>query len=76
LPFDLKSDFIRRRYDGKTCVTQVRVGIVLRDGEAFGQFAVGSLHSTTATACQMWIIVGSGQACLPQRRSFCDLRTL
>ena len=32
-PFDLKLDVIRRGYDGKTCMTQARVGIVPRDGE-------------------------------------------
>jgi len=32
-PFDLKLDVLRRGYDGKTCMTQARVGIVPREGQ-------------------------------------------
>ena len=32
-PFDIRLDVIRRGYDGKTCMTQARVGIVPRAGK-------------------------------------------
>jgi len=54
-PFDLKLDVIRKGYDGKTCMTQARLGIIPREGDS--PILVATMTPLVVTGSDVYLTV-------------------